>query len=246
MLGESIDAWDVALNAWFATLGTPVEATARLTLSVIFGGLVGLEREMRGRQAGFRTYILVCLGSALVMLVSVNFATHPWAHPANVNLNVDPARIAYGVMTGIGFLGAGTIVHAKGTVRGLTTAAGLWCVAAVGLSIGFGLYLISALATGLILVVLWVLDYIEEILPKVRYRTVAVRTKYKPGCIGDAVDLFKKLGIDVVDVDYRRSDDLTYAEMDLKVAFFSNQQYFQVERQIEEDPNYQLLATREL
>src|SRR3982751_5325636 len=113
------------------------ETATRILLAAIFGGLIGLEREVRGRQAGFRTYILVCVGSALVMVVSIQFAAHQWtAQSANqgININIDPARIAYGVMTGIGFLGAGAIVHAQGgLVRGLTTAAALWCVAAVGL-----------------------------------------------------------------------------------------------------------------
>src|SRR4051812_23603623 len=112
-------------------LGWPTEGFFRLVLAAVMGGLVGMERELRGRQAGFRTNLLVCLGSALVMIVSVNFAIHRWqAQSANqgININIDPARIAYGVMTGVGFLGAGTIVQHRGSIRGLTTAAGLWCM----------------------------------------------------------------------------------------------------------------------
>src|SRR3954466_14742041 len=138
MIGPAIEAWNASLNQWFLSLGSPVEDVVRLMLAAVFGGLVGIEREVRGRQAGFRTCLLVCVGSALVMLVSIEFARHSWTHQPNVNINIDPARIAYGVMTGIGFLCAGVIVKGNTGIHGLTTAAGMWCVAAIGLSIGFG------------------------------------------------------------------------------------------------------------
>src|SRR5438046_2452662 len=147
------------INDWIQNLtvqsGWPIDALLRLVLAMIAGGLVGLEREMRGRQAGFRTNLLVCLGSALVMLVSNSVALAIWHTPAErININIDPARIAYGVMTGIGFLGAGAIVKSGTSVRGLTTAAGLWCVAAIGLAAGFGMYLIVFMATALVLLAL--------------------------------------------------------------------------------------------
>lgn len=245
-----LDNWNAAIESWFAGLGQPVEGVARLVLAGVFGGLVGMEREIRGRQAGFRTYLLVCLGSALVMLVSTEFAIHKWTpQTANqgVNINVDPARIAYSVMTGVGFLGAGVIVHNKGAVHGLTTAAGLWCVAAMGLAIGFGMYLLSVLATVLVVTALWLLDYFEDILPRVRYRTVTVRTKYRAGVVNEAVAVFKKLGMKVVDAHFERElKDIEFAIIHLRVAFSNREQYFGVERQIEADPNYQLIATREL
>src|SRR5436305_13732668 len=106
--------FDQSVAAWAAGLGTTGEAFLKLILSALAGGLVGLERELRGRQAGFRTNLLVCLGSALTMIVSLKFASHPWyAQTPNlgVNINIDPARIAYGVMTGVGFLGGGAIVR---------------------------------------------------------------------------------------------------------------------------------------
>src|SRR5436305_14108047 len=97
--------FDQSVAAWAAGLGTTGEAWLRLLLAAIAGGLVGLERELRGRQAGFRTNLLVCLGSALTMIVSLNFATHQWSPQGpGVNVTADPARVAYGVMTGVGFL----------------------------------------------------------------------------------------------------------------------------------------------
>src|SRR5205809_3811065 len=168
----SLDTTAAHFDQWAASLGFTGEALLRLLLSAIAGGLVGLEREMRGRQAGFRTNLLVCLGSALVMIVSIQFASANWTHEPSVNVNVDPARIAYGVMSGIGFLGAGAIIKSGTNVRGLTTAAGLWCVAALGLSAGFGLYIITFIATGLVLLALWLLDYVESVLPRMRYRNI--------------------------------------------------------------------------
>jgi putative Mg2+ transporter-C (MgtC) family protein len=243
---DTLNNWDGATRAWAAGLGVPVESALRLLLAVIAGGLVGLEREVRGRQAGFRTYILVCLGSALVMIVSTEFARHEWPSRPGVNLNIDPARIAYGVMTGVGFLGAGTIIHNRGSIRGLTTAAGLWCVAAVGLATGLGIYLLSAVAVLLMLGALWILDYAEDMIPKLRYRTVRVRTKYQPGCVAETVKRFKKGGLHVVDAAFERSDDMKNAEIDLHIAFVNSDQYYNLERELEADPDYHLLTTREL
>src|SRR5690606_4850871 len=96
-------------------LGWPAEALFRLALAAVAGGVVGLEREVRVKHAGFRTLMLVCVGSALVMIVSVHFARVAWPGQLaeNVRLSVDPGRIAYGVMTGVGFLGAGTIIQRR-------------------------------------------------------------------------------------------------------------------------------------
>lgn len=238
---------DNQLVTFAQNLGWPAEAFFRLIGAAVMGGLVGLERELRGRQAGFRTNVLVCLGSALVMIVSVHFGLHHWTSPGpGVNISVDPARIAYGVMGGIGFLGAGTIIQRRGSVRGLTTAAGLWCMAAVGLAVGLGLYVVSFFATGLILLVLWLMDYVEEMLPKLRYRNVVIRCKWQSGCIAAAVAHFKQNGLDVVDASFERTADLTYADITLRIAFTRKQQYFNFERQLEGDDAYTLLATHEL
>src|SRR5215211_6125047 len=150
-LALSLHDLDLSLTGWANGLQWPLEPLIRLVIAALAGGLVGLEREVRGRQAGFRTNMLVCLGSALVMIVSIHFASFAWEHQPGINVNVDPARIAYGVMTGIGFLGAGTILHHRGAVRGLTTAAAMWCVAAIGLAAGVGMYIVTALAAAIVL-----------------------------------------------------------------------------------------------
>lgn len=236
-----------AVATWANSLGGPGEALFRLFLALIAGGLVGLERELRGRQAGFRTYILVCLGSALVMLVSVEVALSRWDIPnAESILRIDPGRIAYGVMTGIGFLGAGVIVKSStGSVRGLTTAAGLWCTAAVGLGFGIGMYTVAMLATLLIVTALWILDYFEGFLPKIRYRSVIVRRKWEVGCITATIQRFKDAKLKVVDASFERCDDLDEVDVNLRIAFVNARQYYSFERQMEGDSVYQLIATRE-
>ena len=133
-----------------------VEVFLRLLLSVLLSGLIGLERQMHRRNAGLRTHILVCLGSCLIMLTSLYvFDIYKDKAP------IDPARIAAGVITGIGFLGAGTIIREKERVIGLTTAASLWVAAGIGLSVGIGFYSASIFTTLLALVVLVLLRRIE-------------------------------------------------------------------------------------
>ena len=128
----------------------------RLILAVILGGIVGTEREIRKRSAGLRTHILVCVGATLIMLTSM-YLFDIYKDKATV----DPSRIAAGVITGIGFLGAGAIIRAGDSVRGLTTAATLWVVAAIGLAVGCGFYLAAIISTILVLVVLLVIRGIE-------------------------------------------------------------------------------------
>ncbi|MEA2735592.1 MAG: putative Mg2+ transporter-C (MgtC) family protein [Humisphaera sp.] len=242
----AFDPIDNIIRDWGAHFNWPAEYAVRLLMAMFAGGLVGLERELRGRQAGFRTNILVCVGSCLTMIVSISFASRAWPHEANVNMNIDPARIAYGVMTGIGFLGAGTIIKSGGAVRGLTTAAAMWCVAAVGLAAGFGMYTLTAIATLLIVTALWVLDYFEGMVPKWRYRTVVVRRKWKPGVIPETIERFKKAHLRVIDASMERTyEDLAHTTINVRVAFVRAQKYYDLERQLEADPDYDILATKE-
>lgn len=135
---------------------TDIEITIRLLTALGFGGLIGLEREVHGSDAGLRTHILVCLGSSLVMVVSILMASQ---FPGT-----DPARISAQVVSGIGFLGAGSILRSATSVRGLTTAASIWAVAGIGLAAGAGYYSSAAIASILILVTLWLLRFIEKAL----------------------------------------------------------------------------------
>lgn len=121
----------------------------RLILAVILGGMIGYERELRSKEAGLRTHILVALGAALVMMVS----QYGFFAVVGTDIRVDPSRIAAQVVSGIGFIGAGVIFKEQGTIKGLSTAAGLWGVAAIGLAVGSGLYALAIAATVIVLVV---------------------------------------------------------------------------------------------
>ena len=129
---------------------TYMELTIRLMLALLLGGAIGIEREYRAKEAGFRTHFLVALGSALFCLVS--------QFGFGVDLK-DSSRVAAQVVSGIGFLGAVTIIFQKNVVRGLTTAAGLWVTAAIGLACGTGMYLAAVLTTAMVLLGLEVLNY---------------------------------------------------------------------------------------
>jgi putative Mg2+ transporter-C (MgtC) family protein len=244
MLAFSLHVLDQQIANWAHSLEWPVEPLIRLTLAAFLGGLVGLEREIRGRQAGFRTNLLVGLGCALIMIVSISFAYHPWPHDRQFNINVDPARIAYGVMAGIGFLGAGVIVKQDGGVRGLTTAAGLWCVAAIGLACGMGLYLIALIASVLVLAALWFLDYFEKFLPKVRYRLVTLRRPWHPGIVEETVQMIERHEhLNVRDAGFTRlGDDLSSVEIRLRIAFASKQQYYAFEQDLDRRPGCQIIS----
>lgn len=126
--------------------------TLRLLLALLLGGVIGFEREQNNRAAGLRTHILVCLGSTLIMLLSM----YGFAEFAKLdNVRLDPARLAAQVISGIGFLGAGTILFTGKSITGLTTAASLWVVAAIGLAVGAGFYYASVLTCALALVSLF-------------------------------------------------------------------------------------------
>ena len=122
----------------------------RLLIAMLLGGIIGAERERKNRSAGFRTHILVTVGSCMFMIVSISMPMMISTMPNGIVNNADPGRIAAQVVSGIGFLGAGTIIQDKGKVRGLTTAASLWVVAAIGLAVGAGMYF-SAVSTTIFL-----------------------------------------------------------------------------------------------
>ena len=133
------------------------EFILRLFIAGILGSIIGLDREYRAKEAGYRTHFLVSLGSALIIIVSQHGFSEILDTP---NVNLDPSRIASQVVTGIGFIGAGTIILHKQIVRGLTTAAGIWATSGIGLAIGAGMYELGISATILTLIGLEVLSFL--------------------------------------------------------------------------------------
>ena len=131
-----------------------LDVLARLAVAAVLGGAVGAERELRDREAGFRTHLLVSVGAALFTIVSA-YAWTDWAFSTRDGLVFDPTRVAAQIVTGIGFLGAGAIIRQGLSIRGLTTAATLWVVAAIGMAAGTGYYWAAVATTVLVLVSLW-------------------------------------------------------------------------------------------
>ncbi|MBN2654394.1 MAG: MgtC/SapB family protein [Nitrospirae bacterium] len=147
-----------------------MEILIKLILAVACGGIIGLERQRRGQYAGFRTQLLVCLGACLFTILSIEFNKQYGSF-------ADPARIAAQVVVGIGFLGAGAILRHEHYVRGLTTAASMWAVSAIGLAIGFGALWPAGVATSLVLINLIIFKDIESIITQDRYTTLTFRLK---------------------------------------------------------------------
>lgn len=170
------------------------EYLLRLVLAMVLGGTIGLERQKRGRSAGLRTNILVCLGSAAIIIAFQKFydVTDPGAESA---IRMDPARAAAGVITGIGFLGAGTIVKSKNFVRGLTTAASIWVVSAVGVTIGLGEYLISVVLSLLVLLTLYLLHRLPVMAD--HYSRLSLTWTGDPGLLGEIAAQLASAGVDV-------------------------------------------------
>ena len=148
----------------------------KLVLAVVLGGAIGLEREIAGKPAGLRTNILICIGAALLTHVSIAITTIP----ERVG---DPSRLAAMIVSGIGFIGAGTIMQARGTVTGLTSAATIWVVAAIGITVGAGLYLEAVGAGALVTLILAGLGTLEHKLRRARRVlscTIRTRPDYPP------------------------------------------------------------------
>ena len=162
----------------------------RLLLSVLLGGLVGLEREIHGRAAGLRTHILVCVGSTLFMITSLLVCAR-YSHFGEA----DPSRIAAGVVTGIGFLGAGAIIRYGASIRGLTTAASIWAVAAIGLAVGGGLYVAAAVTSFLVVIVLF-LSRLEEKMELKRHgeKLIVQVEPSRKDAIGDIKNIIEAYG----------------------------------------------------
>ena len=172
------------------------EILLRLALAAIFGGVIGLERERKDWAAGLRTHMMVSVGATLTMMVSAYGFSDILGTP---NVVLDPSRVAAQVISGIGFIGAGTILFLKeGVVRGLTTAAGLWTVAAIGLATGGGMYFAAFIATAIAIVILWLLQPIEKrFLNRFEQKTIRIITFERSKSIEVADKLFQTSALSI-------------------------------------------------
>jgi putative Mg2+ transporter-C (MgtC) family protein len=181
-----------------------LEVIFRLFLASFLGALVGLEREVHGREAGIRTYLLVSLGSALIMIVSEYLAFEYQGKFSSDLFRVDPGRIAAQAITGIGFLGAGVIIRYKNSIRGLTTAASMWVVCAIGLAIGAGYYLFGSVVSGIAILSLVGLKGIEKKLSKDWYEEMIIVSEDTEGQIDRIQEVMDKYNIKVTKLNIKK------------------------------------------
>ncbi|MEL7641897.1 MAG: MgtC/SapB family protein [Solidesulfovibrio sp.] len=179
--------------------GYPHEAQLllRLVLAVVCGSILGYERERHGISAGLRTNLLVCLGSALMMVISKYFYYLSGEDPGAIPLGLDPSRIGAQIVTGVGFLGAGVIIKDKGSIRGLTTAATLWFNAGVGMALGAGMILIPVACTVLGVVSLTILKHVQRRIHREAYRVFSVTCREAEDCLDKLLAFFRSRELSV-------------------------------------------------
>lgn len=181
----------------------------RLVFAAVLGGIIGLEREASDKPAGFRTNLLICVGAALLTDLS-GFVARNLASPG---MTADPGRIAAQIVSGIGFLGAGTILQSRGSVHGLTTAATMWVVAAIGIAVGGRAYVPAIAATLLVMIVLRGLGRIEDRVKtrRARERTIRVVLDANPELIAGLEQDLRTAGCIVTSVDVEKTDNTLIA-----------------------------------
>ena len=179
-----------------------LEMVLRLLAALLAGALIGYERSYHGRPAGFRTHALVCVASSLLMLVTV-YEAH-WMPETDSIVQIDPTRMAQGIMTGIGFLGAGVIIKEGLSVRGLTTAASIWITAAIGILAGIGFYFPLVISVALTIGVLAFFRWIEARMPSQAYYHFEVRFAREGGMTEQQLrELVERHGFSIANFSYR-------------------------------------------
>jgi putative Mg2+ transporter-C (MgtC) family protein len=195
-----------------------IEMILRIAFGAVLGGTIGIERDRHGRQAGLRTHFLVALASATFMVVSAHFAFFQ-NYQGAANTTVDPSRIAASVVTGIGFLAGGAILKTGLTVQGLTTAAGLWLVAAIGLCAGAGMYSLALAATLLGLAALTLFRLLEGKRDGMEHRRVVLLMADDPGHIPTLVQALERAGAVASDFDFEQPPDSANANVAFDLQF---------------------------
>ncbi len=202
--------------AYILMLGTVL---GKLFIAAILGGVIGWERHRRGRPAGLRTHLLVCIGVTLMMLVSEHIFVQYQSHGHNSILRVDPARIAAQVVTGIGFLGAGTIMRSRASIRGLTTAASLWVVAGIGLAVGSGFILPAIFTTAIAMMILTLNSLVERKMKRNKYRTMKMLIAGQEHFLDDIRQTLENHSVKLKNYKFKKNIQKNEIEYDLDVQY---------------------------
>lgn len=180
-------------------------------MGALIGGIIGFEREVHGRAAGFRTQLIVCVASVLIMIISENY--YFYLHNIDASLRIDPARISAGALIGIGFLGSGVIIKSGYAVRGLTTAASIWIVSAIGLAIGGGLYFEGLITAAITIIALMVLRIVERRIRTMRFKNIIISTPSNENAEEAIKSVFARYEIHIHSTNYEKnqaSDEIVY------------------------------------
>ncbi len=202
--------------SYILMLGTVL---GKLFVAAILGGIIGWERERRGRPAGLRTHLLVCIGVTLMMLVSEHIFLKYQGYKNDSILRIDPARIAAQVVTGIGFLGAGTIMRSRASIRGLTTAASLWVVAGIGLAVGSGFILPAIFTTAIAIAILILNALVEKKLKRNKYRTIKMLITGQEHFLDDITQVLEKNSVKLQNYKFKKNIHKNEIEYDLDVKY---------------------------
>jgi len=225
-------------EAFYANYGLSLSTLLKLLLAILLGGAIGLEREFRGRPAGLRTHILVCLGATIIMIASASMPELYRTLSPQSRITIDPGRIAAGIVTGIGFLGAGAILRIGDLIRGLTTAGCIWFVAALGIVIGQGFYALAIASTGVALMALLTLSKAERQIRPIVYRSIIM---VAPLAEAESIEekcqsVLKEQEISVQDIATRLTVESGRAEITFKIRTRNRLQSGEVLRAIASHP----------
>ncbi|MGM9972464.1 MAG: MgtC/SapB family protein [Clostridiaceae bacterium] len=206
---------------------TVLSILARLGLAVLIGGAIGYERESKNRPAGFRTHILVCIGAAIISLISTKMSEDA-VRQILINpdlaevIKVDIGRLGAQVISGIGFLGAGTILHNKGSIKGLTTAASLWVVGCLGLAVGYGYYYISILGAVVCIIVLVNLKKIQSrLFLDSNDKRIEIRYIDRKKTIEALDELFIRKNIQVINIEFPMDEEASFNDMPIRKSVYT-------------------------
>jgi putative Mg2+ transporter-C (MgtC) family protein len=192
-----------------------LDIALRLTLVVVLCGAIGFERETRDQAAGVRTHVLVGMGAAIFTLISA----YGFADVSRPGTPIDPTRVAAQVVTGVGFLGAGAIIHQGLAVRGLTTAAAVWISAAIGMAAGIGFYSLALVGSALVLIALLLFRRIRTVLlRRVQPDRLLLELEVEPARLPEVLDIVAEHGAAVVSMDCEAEGDLTAIRLHLRLA----------------------------
>ena len=225
------------MNGWTLML--------RIAVAVFVGAIIGAEREMKNRPAGMRTHVLVCLGAAIVALIEQMAIAQAVQLQAVGLINVSIGRITASVVSGVGFLGAGTIVLSERHICGLTTAASLWCTACIGLAVGSG-YILMAVAAGVIVLV--ILRLMQRIVHVNTLKRLEVQFIHRTQTLAFLNEYFMNLGVKILDVDFHaesRPEGNLYTNL-YTLSMPAKTSYVDVIGTLSEHPNIRTVRTRNI